>query len=401
MNDSVIYMDHNATTPVDPQVLDAMLPYFSQQFGNSASRTHFYGHAARTAVEAAREQVATLLGAMPNEIIWTSGATESNNLALFGVARQVLPRPCHLITQITEHSAILDACQELERLGATVTMLPVDANGRISLDELKAAIRPETALVSIMTANNEIGTVQPIREIGQICQEAGILFHTDATQAVGRLPIHVFHDGIHLLSLSAHKFYGPKGAGALYIRSNGPSVHLHPLLFGGGHERGLRSGTINVPGIVGLGEACELSAKHMNYERSRLERLRDRLEQGIEKKVPDVRINARSPHRMPHVTNVAFRNVDGNALLHEMYDVALSVGSACSSWKVDSSHVLNAIGLDPSLSLSSIRFSLGRSNDEEQVDYVVNRIGEFVEQLRRLRPANEAGAKMKSSAFKN
>ena len=345
LSDSVIYMDHNATTPVDPRVLNAMLPYFSERFGNAASRSHFYGYTARTAVEVAQEQVAMILGATPNEIVWTSGATESNNLALFGVVRPLLPARCHVITQATEHLAVLDACRELERLGDSVTLLPVDSMGRISLDELKSAIRADTALVSIMTANNEIGAIQPIREVGEICREAGILFHTDATQAVGRLPLHVVRDEIHLLSLSAHKLYGPKGIGALYVRSNAPHVRLRPLLFGGGHERGFRSGTINVPGVVGLGMACELAAKEMHHEWARLKELRDRLEQAIEKTIPGVQINARSPHRMPHVTNIAFRNVDGNSLLHELHDIALSVGSACSSMKVDFSHVLTAIGI--------------------------------------------------------
>ena len=329
------------------------------------------------------------MGASPSEIIWTSGATESNNLALFGIMRELLPAPCHLITQVTEHPAVLDACRQLEQLGVSVTYLPVDRSGRISLTELEAAIRPETALVSIMTANNEIGAIQPIREIGEICRAAGVLFHTDATQAVGRLPIDVATDGISLLSLSAHKLYGPKGAGALYVRSDGPRFQLHPLFFGGGHERGMRSGTINVPGVVGLGEACEIAGGEMSSEWARLETLRDQLENAIESQISDVHVNARSRHRMPHVTNIAFCNVDGSALLRDLPDIALSVGSACSSLKKDASHVLIAIGVDSADAAGSLRFSLGRSNDEAQVATVVGRIREAVHRARHSHPGIE------------
>ena len=386
MQNSVIYMDHNATTPTDHRVIDAMLPFFSECFGNAASRTHLYGHNAERAVLTARNQVAQILNADSKEIIWTSGATESNNLALLGIVKSLLPKPCHVVTQSTEHPSILDTCDELERLGVVVERLPVDSAGRVTGDQVRAALRPETVLVSIMAANNEIGTIQPIGEIGRICRDMGVMFHTDATQAVGKLKIDVQADCIDLLSLSAHKFYGPKGVGALYIRNRTPRIRLHPILFGGGHERGFRSGTINVAGVVGLGRACEIAQIQMEEEAGRLQTLRDRLEREIEQGIDGVYFNARSPNRMPHVANIGFRNVEAEALLMNLSGVAASTGSACSSMKMEASHVLRAIGLTEQEAFGSIRLSMGRGNTEAEVDVVVQQLTVTVRKLRALNP---------------
>lgn len=381
-----VYMDHAATTPLDERVLDVMMPYLRQAFGNAASRTHAFGHEAEAAVTRARKQVAALVGAEPKEMVWTSGATEANNLAIFGVVLRQIDRGCHVVTQATEHSAVRDACRELERRGVEVTWLGVDADGRISLDELRAALKPHTALVTIMAANNEVGALQPIRDIGRICHEAGVLFHTDATQAVGKVPVDVQADGIDLLSLSAHKIYGPKGVGALYVRSRSPRVKLHPLLFGGGHERGMRSGTINVPGVVGLGKACEIAGEEMAAEAERLSALRNHLEATILEKLDYVRVNARSEHRLPHITNMSFEYIEGESLLMGLDDVALSNGSACSTMSMEPSHVLCALGIDEDLAFSSVRFSLGKANTAAHVEYVVDRVVGEVKKLRELNP---------------
>jgi cysteine desulfurase len=384
-----IYMDYHATTPVDPRVLSAMLPYFSEKFGNAASRNHSFGWAAEEAVENARAQIARLIGAAPKEIIFTSGATESNNLALKGAAEMYREKGNHIITQATEHRAVLDTCQHLEKAGYTITYLPVAKDGRIDLDGLRRAITPKTILISIMYANNEIGVIQPIEEIGKIAKEKGVLFHTDAVQAVGKIPVDVIKDNIDLLALTAHKIYGPKGCGALYVRRRNPRVQLAPMIDGGGHERGMRSGTLNVPGIVGFGKAAELCQNEMAEEGKRLGALRDRLKEGILKGLDEVFINGSIAQRLPQNLNLSFAYVDGESLLMGINDVAVSSGSACTSAKMEPSHVLKALGVNEELAHSSVRFGLGRFNTAEEVEYVIQRVIEVVSRLREISPLYE------------
>jgi cysteine desulfurase len=384
-----IYMDNHATTPVDPRVLDAMLPYFSEKFGNAASRNHSFGWAAEEAVDDARGQVARLIGAAPKEIIFTSGATESNNLALKGVAEFYSEKGDHIITQVTEHRAVLDTCKRLEKEGCEVTYLPVGKDGLIDLDDLRRAITPKTILISIMYANNEIGVIQPVAEIGKIARERGIFFHSDAVQAVGKIPVDVQRDQIDLLALSAHKFYGPKGCGALYVCRRDPRVQLRPMMDGGGHERGMRSGTLNVPGIVGMGKAAALCMNEMAEEGKRLGALRDLLKDGLTAGLKDIFINGSMLHRLPHNLNVSFDHAEGEALLMGINDVAVSSGSACTSAKVEPSYVLKALGVEDELAHSSIRFGLGRFNTAEEVEYVTKRVIEVVSRLRDLSPLYE------------
>jgi cysteine desulfurase len=383
-----VYLDYNATTPVDPRVFEAIRPYFTDVFGNAASLSHAYGWAAQDAVIAARNQVAALLNVEPDErqgareIVWTSGATESNNLAIKGVAATYRKKGKHFITQATEHKAVLDTCARLESEGCEVTYLPVDRCGRVYPEQVVEAIRPDTVLVSIMYANNETGTIQPIRAIGAVCKACGVLFHSDATQAVGKVPIDVQADGIDLLSLSAHKLYGPKGCGALFVRRKNPQVRLAPLLDGGGHEGGYRSGTLNVPGIVGLGKACEIAAKELSRDSARLAKLRDRLESRILCVLDRVFVNGDRYVRLPHVSNLAFADADGGAILWALEDVAISSGSACTSASLQASHVLRAMGMNDDLALNSIRFSLGRFTTEAEIDHVICRVVEVVRGLR-------------------
>jgi cysteine desulfurase len=391
-----VYMDNHATTQVDPRVLETMLPYFTEKYGNAASRNHEFGWKAEEAVENARGQIARLINASPKEIIFTSGATESDNLALKGVAEFHRAKGNHIITQATEHKAVLDVCKRLEQSGCEVTYLRVGKDGRIDLDDLRRAITPKTILISIMYANNEIGVLQPIAEIGKIAKQAGVLFHTDAVQAVGKIPVDVERDAIDLLSLSAHKLYGPKGVGALYVRRKNPRVQLAPLIDGGGHERGLRSGTLNVPGIVGLGKACEIAAKEMAEESARLRVLRDKLKDAILSRLADATINGSMQHRLPNNLNLSFAGVEGDALLMGINDVAVSSGSACTSATLEPSHVLRALGVPEELAHSSIRFGLGRFNTGEEVDYVAGRVVETVTRLRELSPLYEA-AKSRST----
>jgi cysteine desulfurase len=384
-----IYMDNHATTPVDPRVVEAMLPYFNDKFGNAASRNHSFGWTAEEAVENARGQIARLVNATPKEIIFTSGATESNNLAIKGVAEMYREKGNHIITQVIEHKAVLDTCKRLEKYGFEVTYLPVEKDGRINLDDLRRAITPKTILISIMYANNEIGVVQPIAEIGKIAKEKGILFHSDGVQAAGKIPVDVQKDNIDLLSLTAHKFYGPKGCGALYVRRKNPRVQLSAILDGGGHERGMRSGTLNVPGIVGFGKASELCQNEMAAEGERLRRLRDRLKDGIFSKLDEVYVNGSLTQRLPHNLNVSFAFVEGESLLMGINDIAVSSGSACTSATLEPSYVLKALGVGEDLAHTSIRFGLGRFNTEEEVDYVTSRVVETVNRLRELSPLYE------------
>jgi cysteine desulfurase len=384
-----VYLDNHATTPVDPRVLDAMLPYFREVFGNSASRNHEFGWKAEEAVENARAQIAKLINASPKEIIFTSGATESDGLAIRGIAEMYREKGNHIITQVTEHKAVLDTCKRLEKEGYEVTYLPVQKDGRISLDDLRRAITPKTILITIMYANNEIAVIQPINEIGKIAKEKGIFFHTDAVQAVGKIPVDVQKDGIDLLSISAHKIYGPKGVGALYVRRRNPRVQLVAQIDGGGHERGMRSGTLNVPGIVGLGKACELCMAEMAEESVRLKALRDRLTKAIMTQLDETFINGSMEHRLPHSVNISFAYVEGESMLMGINDVAVSSGSACTSATLEPSYVLKALGVGEDLAHTSIRFGIGRFNTEEEVDYVVNRVVETVTRLRELSPLYE------------
>src|SRR5579862_5200228 len=385
-----IYMDNHATTPMDPRVLAEMMPYFSAKFGNAASRNHSFGWEAEQAVEAAREQIAKLIGATAKEIIFTSGATESNNLAIKGVAEMYREKGNHIITQATEHKAVLDTCKRLEKYGYRVTYLPVAKDGRIDLDDLRRAITPKTILIAIMYANNEIGVVQPIEEIGNVAKEKGILFHTDAVQAVGKIPVDVNKEKIDLLALTGHKIYGPKGCGALYVRRRNPRVQLTSIIDGGGHERGMRSGTLNVPGIVGFGKAAELCHAEMAEESMRLGGLRDRLKEGILKGLDEVYVNGSMTYRLPNNLNVSFAHVDGESLLMGINDVAVSSGSACTSARMEPSYVLKALGVGEDLAHSSIRFGLGRFNTEEEVDYVIQRVVEVVGRLREISPLYES-----------
>jgi cysteine desulfurase len=384
-----IYMDYHATTPVDPRVVDAMLPYFTQRFGNSASRNHAFGWEAEEAVETARRQVADLIGANPKEIIFTSGATESNNLAIKGVAEMYREKGNHVITAVTEHKAVIDTCKKLEKLGGRVTYLPVQKDGRIDLDDLRAAITDKTVLITIMTANNEIGVLQPIAEIGAIAKEKGILFHTDAVQAVGKVPFSVTEMKVDLASMSGHKIYGPKGVGALYVRRRNPRVLLAEQISGGGHERGMRSGTLNVPGIVGLGAAAALAQAEMSSEGERLRKLRDLLNKKLHANLDELYINGSMEHRLPHNLNVSFAYVEGESLLMGINDVAVSSGSACTSASLEPSYVLKALGAGDDLAHSSIRFGLGRWSTEEEVDYVVEKLTTVVRRLREMSPLYE------------
>jgi len=384
-----IYMDNHATTPVDPRVFEAMRPYLTNVFGNSASRNHSFGWEAEEATEKARKQVASLIGATSKEIVFTSGATESDNLALKGVAEMYAEKGNHIITAATEHKAILDTCKRLEKHGTRVTYLPVQQNGLVDLDQLSAAITDKTVLISIMHANNEIGVLQPIREIGRMARERGVLLHTDGTQAVGKVPVNVLDDNIDLMSISAHKMYGPKGVGALYVRRRNPRVQLTAQMDGGGHERGMRSGTLNVPGIVGLGEACALAQAEMPAESKRLAFLRDKLKERLLNSLDEVYINGTLEHRLPNNLNISFAYVEGESLLMGINEIAVSSGSACTSATLEPSYVLKALGAGDDLAHSSIRFGLGRFNTEEEVDYVGGKVIEVVKKLRELSPLYE------------
>jgi cysteine desulfurase len=382
-----IYMDNHATTQVDPRVIETMLPFFTEKFGNASSRNHVFGWDSESAVDRAREQVASLIhAASPREIVFTSGATESDNIAIKGIAEAYAQKGNHIITCAIEHKAVLDSCKSLERKGYRVTYLSVRANGLIDLDELRDALTDKTILISIMAANNEIGTIEPVREIGQIAKENGILFHTDATQAVGKISINVEDMGIDLLSLTAHKIYGPKGVGALYVRSSKPRVKLSPLIEGGGQERGIRSGTLNVPGIVGLGKACEIAQKDMMADGERLTGLGQRLKAQIVGQLDEVSVNGDPLQRLPGNLHLSFAYIEGESLLMALKDIAVSTGSACTSASLEPSHVLRAIGLEEHLAHSSIRFGLGRFTTEEEVDYTARRVVEEVRRLRELSP---------------
>jgi cysteine desulfurase len=381
-----IYMDNSATTRCDPRVVEKMLPYFAEAFGNAASRNHPFGWQAEAAVDEARAQIARLIGAHDKEIIFTSGSTEANNLAIKGVAAMYASKGRHLISCVTEHKAVIDPLKHLEQDGCEVTWLEVDGQGRIDLDALRAAIRDDTVLVSLMTANNETGTVHPIAEIGALCKERGVLFHTDATQAPGRIPLDVEAQHVDLMSLSAHKMYGPKGVGVLYVRRKSPRVRLAPMMDGGGHERGMRSGTLNVPGIVGMGEAARIAREDFDRDLAHVRGLRDRLEQGILAGLPDAVINGDVEHRLPHLSNISFPYVEGESLIMGIKDVAVSSGSACTSASLEPSYVLKSLGLGDELAHSSIRFSLGRFNTAEEVDYVVDLLVREVTRLREMSP---------------
>jgi cysteine desulfurase len=384
-----IYMDNQATTPLDPRVLEAMMPYLTSKFGNAASRNHSFGWEAEQAVAAAREQVAGLIGASAKEIIFTSGATESDNLAIKGIAEMYRERGNHIVTQVTEHKAVLDTCKRLEKRGCRVTYLPVQSDGRIDLEDLRRAIDEKTILVTIMAANNEIGVLQPVREIGRICHERGVLFHSDAVQAVGKVPFHVIEDGVDVASISAHKIYGPKGVGALYVRRRNPRVQIAAEIDGGGHERGMRSGTLNVPGIVGLGKACALAQENLLQEGLRLKGLRDQLKAKLEAELDYVHVNGSMEHRLPGNLNMSFVYVEGESLLMGINDVAVSSGSACTSATLEPSYVLKALGLGDDVAHSSIRFGLGRFNTEAEVDYVAAKVIQVVRHLRELSPLYE------------
>jgi len=384
-----IYMDNHATTPLDPRVLEAMMPYLTGVFGNAASRNHSFGWEAEQAVEKAREQIAKLIGATAKEIIFTSGATESNNLAIKGIAEMYRERGNHIITQVTEHKAVLDTCKKLEKQGYRITYLPVQADGLIDLEDLKRAMDKETILVSIMYANNEIGVIQPIKEIGAICHERNVIFHTDAVQAVGKIPVNVIADNIDVLSLSGHKLYGPKGVGALYVRRRNPRVQITEQINGGGHERGMRSGTLNVPGIVGLGTACEICMNEMEAEGKREQELRDYMRAKFEKALDYVHVNGNMEHHLPGNLNMSFVYVEGESLLMGINDIAVSSGSACTSATLEPSFVLKALGLGDDVAHSSIRFGLGRFNTKEEVDYVSDKLIDVVTKLRELSPLYE------------
>ncbi len=396
-----VYFDNHATTPVDPGVVDAMLPFFTERFGNSASK-HAFGWEAEAAVHDARKNVGSLIGAAPREIIFTSGATESDNLAIKGVAEIYRDRGDHIITCAAEHKAVLDCCKFLERHGYRVTYLPVDSHGSVDLNRLRAAIDEKTLLISIMAANNEVGTVQPLEEIGRIAEEHGILFHTDATQAVGKMAIDVAACRIHLLSMTAHKLHGPKGIGALYVSARKPAVRLSPTIHGGGHEGGMRSGTLNVPGIVGFGKACAIAREQMATELPHITRLRDRLEASLFARLDELQLNGHPTNRLCGNLNVAFGYVEGESLIMGLNDVAVSSGSTCTSAALEPSHVLKAMGIREDLAHGSIRFGLGRFNTEEEVDYVVRRVEEEVTRLRGLSPlyAKRAAAARPAAAGK-
>jgi len=381
-----IYLDHNATTPCDPRVVETMLPFFATQFGNAASRHHSFGWQAEEAVDIAREQVSALIGAETGEIVFTSGATEATNLAIKGVYETYGVKGNHIITCTIEHKAVLDTCKQLEKLGAEITYLPVNSEGLIDVKELEAAIKPTTVLISIMYANNEIGVIQPVAEIGQIAKKHNVVFFTDATQAVGKIRIDVNRDGIDLLALSAHKMYGPKGVGALYVRRKGPRVKLMAQMHGGGHEKGMRSGTMNVPGIVGLGKACEIVGKEMEKDATNTSRLRDKLEAAL-LQIEKTHVNGSTSQRLPHTTNVSFHYVESEGLLMALNkQIALSSGSACTSGSLEPSYVLKALGLSDELAYSSLRFGIGRFTTEEEIDFTIEKVKEAVQNLRELSP---------------
>ncbi len=381
-----VYLDNNATTPMDPRVLEAMIPYFTDHFGNAASRNHPFGWEAEEAVDYAREQVARLIGADPKEIIFTSGATEADNLALKGVYEMYASRGNHIITATTEHKAVLDTCKHIEKLGGEVTYLEVKENGLIDLKELEAAIKPTTILVSIMYANNEIGVIQPIKEISAIAKRHGALLFTDATQAVGKIPVDVNKDGIDLMAFTAHKMYGPKGVGALYVRRKNPRVKVTAQMDGGGHERSMRSGTLNVPGIVGFGKACELCQLDMAKDTEQIGKLRDKLENSL-LKLEEAYVNGSKEHRLPHVSNISFKYVEGEGLMMGFNkNIAVSSGSACTSASLEPSYVLKALGLGDDLAHSSLRFGLGRFTTEEQIDYTIDQVSTTVLKLREMSP---------------
>jgi cysteine desulfurase len=384
-----IYMDNHATTQMDPRVFEVMKRYFLDIYGNAASRNHSFGWEAEEAVEKSRKQVADLIGATAKEIVFTSGATESNNLAIKGVAEMYAEKGNHIITQVTEHKAVLDTCKRLEKDGVRVTYLPVKKDGLIDLDQLRNAITDKTILISIMYANNEIGVVQPIAEIGKIAKEKGVLFHTDAVQATGKIPVNVIAENIDLLSLSGHKFYGPKGVGALYVRRRSPRVQITAQMDGGGHERGMRSGTLNVPGIAGLGAAAEIARREMAEESKRLRYLRDKLKDRIMNELDEVYINGTMEHHLPHSLNLSFAYVEGESLLMGINDIAVSSGSACTSATLEPSYVLKALGAGDDIAHSSIRFGLGRFNTEEEVEYVGDKVVDVVKKLRELSPLYE------------
>jgi len=386
----VIYMDNHATTPMDPRVLEAMLPYFTDKFGNAASRNHQFGWDAEGAVDTAREQIGRLIHAKSKEIIFTSGATESDNLAIKGVVEFYKDKGNHVITAVTEHKAVLDTCKALERTGkAQVTYLQVDKEGLVDPDDVRKAITDKTILISLMYANNEIGTIHPVAEVGKLAKEKGVLFHSDATQGVGKLPLDVEAMGIDLMSLTAHKLYGPKGCGALYVRSKGPRVRLTPMMDGGGHERGMRSGTLNVPGIVGFGKACELSGAEMETEAGRMLQMRERLHRGLFEQLDEVYLNGHPTQRLPGNLNVSFAFVEGESLLMGLKDVAVSSGSACTSATLEPSYVLKALGVGDDLAHTSIRFGLGRFNTMEDVEDVIERVVREVRRLRDMSPLYE------------
>ncbi len=381
-----IYLDNNATTPMDPRVLEAMTPYFLEHFGNAASRNHPFGWEAEEAVDYAREQVAKLIGADPKEIIFTSGATEGDNLAIKGVYEMYASKGNHIITVTTEHKAVLDTCKHIEKIGGEVTYLQVNNEGLIDLKELEAAIKPTTILIAVMYANNEVGVIMPVKEISTIAKKHGVLFFTDATQAVGKIPVDVIKDGIDLMAFSAHKMYGPKGVGALYVRRKNPRVKVTAQMDGGGHERGMRSGTLNVPGIVGFGKACELCRLDMEEDTKRISKLRDKLETEL-LKVEEAYVNGSREHRLPHVSNISFKHVEGEGLMMGFNkNIALSSGSACTSASLEPSYVLKALGLGDDLAHSSLRFGLGRFTTEEQIDYTIKAVTDTVLKLREMSP---------------
>jgi cysteine desulfurase len=384
-----IYLDNNATTKVDPRVLDTMIPYFAEHYGNAASRSHAFGWEAEEAVDYAREQVAQLIGAEPKEIVFTSGATEADNLALKGVFEMYAAKGNHIITVVTEHKAVLDSCRHIEKLGGEITHLNVNQDGLIDLDELKDAIKPNTILVAVMYANNEIGVIQPVKEISAVARKNGVLFFTDATQAAGKIPIDVNEDGIDIMSFSAHKIYGPKGVGALYIRRKNPRVKVTAQIDGGGHERGMRSGTLNVPGIVGFGKACELCKIHLHKEAEQMKRLRDRLESGL-LKLGNVYINGSKKNRLPNTSNLSFKAVESETLMLGFNkDIAVSSGSACTSATLEPSYVLKAMGVEDDMAKAAIRFGLSRFTTDEEIDYAIQKVSATVLKLRDTKSTSE------------
>ena len=387
MDNRRVYLDNNATTPTDPRVVDAMLPYFYQMPGNAASRNHPFGWEAEEAVDYAREQVANLINADSKEIIFTSGATEGDNLGIKGIFEMYARQGNHIITLTTEHKAVLDTCKKIEKMGGEVTYLEVDNEGLINLDELRAAIKPSTILVSVMWANNETGVIQPMKAIGDICREKGVLFFSDATQAVGKIPVDPKETGVHVMAFTSHKMYGPKGVGALYVSRKNPRVKVTAQMDGGGHERGMRSGTLNVPGIVGFGKAAEIAKAEMNQDAARLSKLRDKLENALKEAMEEVYVNGSVEHRMPHVTNISFKHVEGEGLMMTFnQNMAVSSGSACTSASLEPSYVLVALGLGDDLAHSSIRFSLGRFTTEEDIDYAIEKMTAGVNHMRELSP---------------